>query len=65
MDFLNDLNDMQRVAVQHVEGPSLIVAGAGPIVSLICSGRGLHRIIFWHLHLPIRQPRRCANASRG
>lgn len=29
MDFLGDLNDSQRAAVMHTDGPSLIVAGAG------------------------------------
>jgi DNA helicase-2/ATP-dependent DNA helicase PcrA len=28
-DFLNDLNEIQREAVTNIEGPSLIIAGAG------------------------------------
>ncbi len=29
MDFLSGLNDSQRAAVQHTEGPAMIIAGAG------------------------------------
>ena len=29
IDFLNDLNEAQLIAVKHMDGPSLIVAGAG------------------------------------
>jgi DNA helicase-2/ATP-dependent DNA helicase PcrA len=29
VDFLNDLNDVQRDAVTQVDGPSLVIAGAG------------------------------------
>jgi DNA helicase II / ATP-dependent DNA helicase PcrA len=28
-DYLKDLNDRQKEAVEHIEGPSLIIAGAG------------------------------------
>ena len=28
-DFLNDLNESQRNAVTHIDGPSLVIAGAG------------------------------------
>ena len=29
MDLLNDLNDAQRAAVEYIDGPSVVIAGAG------------------------------------
>ena len=29
MDLLNDLNEAQRAAVEYIDGPSLVIPGAG------------------------------------
>ncbi|MDX1652240.1 MAG: 3'-5' exonuclease [Brumimicrobium sp.] len=29
MNYLNDLNESQRVAVEHIDGPMMVIAGAG------------------------------------
>ena len=46
MDLLNDLNEAQRKAVEYIDGPSLVIAGAVrvrrvclPIRSLIFCNR--------------------------
>lgn len=44
MDYLNDLNSEQRRAVEHTEGPLLIVAGAGTGKTKTLTYRVLHLI---------------------
>ena len=32
MDLQNYLNEAQRAAVEYIDGPSLVIAGAGPSI---------------------------------
>jgi len=41
-DYLNDLNDVQREAVTHVDGPSLVIAGAGSGKTRVLTYRVAH-----------------------
>lgn len=44
MDFINQLNDNQRLAVQHKDGPLMIVAGAGSGKTRVLTYRIAHLI---------------------
>ena len=54
MDFLQELNSTQQIAVTHTEGPALIIAGAGAgktrvltyrIAQLLSQGAPAYRIL--------------------
>ncbi|MEA1896043.1 MAG: 3'-5' exonuclease [Bacteroidota bacterium] len=44
MDYLNDLNEAQRKAVINVDGPSLVIAGAGSGKTRVLTSRVTHLI---------------------
>jgi DNA helicase II / ATP-dependent DNA helicase PcrA len=48
-DYLNELNDPQREAVLHVNGPLMIVAGAGSGKTKVLTTRIAHLMSFHHV----------------
>ena len=44
-DYLNNLNEMQKEAVTHLNGPLLIVAGAGSGKTKVLTSRICHIIL--------------------
>ena len=52
-DYLKNLNEAQKEAVTHLNGPLLIVAGAGSGKTRVLTSRIAH-IIAEKKHIPIR-----------
>jgi DNA helicase-2/ATP-dependent DNA helicase PcrA len=65
IDYLQGLNEQQREAVLHKDGPLMIVAGAGSGKTKVLTTRiahlmasGVDALISWHSLLPIRPLRK-------
>ena len=64
-DYLSGLNERQKEAVLHINGPLMIVAGAGSGKTKVLTTRiahlmanGVDSFQYWHSLLPIRRPRK-------